>query len=130
MGNDPHCMMGWRNEPKLLFLGPQVACLCLSAFFMFVACLDYATAPIRFKNSASRIRTLVWAFAVIFILYATGWISGCLFYIRWFQKDITNYYPLFAILNAFSGVFMVTILGFTCDKFKRSLKRLYLRVRK
>ncbi len=124
-GDDPHCMCGWSNAPKLAFFVPLLFFAALAQLFTSITMVDLNASRVRFRHTARIISELTIAVFGLTSVFLFTWLFGATFYLRWAYKDVANFYPAFSVLVSWSGLLTFLTVGGTCWKFLYVLKEFF-----
>ncbi|XP_037790938.1 adhesion G-protein coupled receptor D1-like [Penaeus monodon] len=128
LGTDPRCFISWTNEVKGVFFVPQLGFCIAAVFFVCIVFFNLHTASLRNGNILADYRSFSIGSSVLALYFSTTWAIGCAALIRW-EGEVPNLYPIYEILNSFTGLVLLLCIGFGSRRFRMSLSGQYKKKR-
>ncbi|XP_063875718.1 uncharacterized protein LOC135108533 [Scylla paramamosain] len=117
LGEDPRCFISWENPPKFVFFGFQLLFVLVSCFCACVVLSNMATTALRKDNLIDDYGSFCNGAAFLMLFFSITWIFGFFCYIR-FGHTSLNFYPIFQVLNSWTGVVLFLFIGVASRKFR------------
>ena len=76
------------------------------------------TPAMRKHTIVEEISSIVSGLLVLIILFALTWVLSPLAYINFPGKEFPDFYPVFQVLNSFTGIFLFICLGIGSKRFR------------
>ncbi|XP_050733458.1 uncharacterized protein LOC127007020 isoform X2 [Eriocheir sinensis] len=116
LGNDPRCFISWYNSPKEVFFAPQVVFCGVALFCAIVVVVNLHTAAFKNKPTLDDYRSFSRGASLLIVYFSLTWSLAIVTYLH---LDLyINFYPVFQILNALSGVVLLLCLGVCSSRFR------------
>lgn len=128
LGTDPRCFISWTNEVKGVFFVPQLGFCMAAVFFVCIVFFNLHTSHLRTGSILADYRSFSIGSSVLALYFCTTWAIGCAALIRW-EDDMPNLYPIFEILNSFTGLVLLLSIGFGSRRFRMSISGQYKKKR-
>jgi len=117
-GDDPKCMVGWSNIVKWQFFLPLLVGAGLSFMAIVIVICNLATPAIRKSSILEELSSVSSGLIAMVVFYCLTWAFGPLAYIRFPDRAIPDFFPVFQVMNSWLGVFVVVLLGFCSTRFR------------
>ncbi|XP_059078438.1 uncharacterized protein LOC131876911 [Tigriopus californicus] len=124
-GRDPRAFIGWENETKWVFFYLQWPLNIVAAFLSLVLLINLATPQTRKDSVMETLTVQAQGLAVTVFIYAATWGFAYPAFMHFPDKEWANFYPIFALLNSWLGLFFFSFMGIGSNKFRRNLMGQY-----
>jgi len=122
MGTDPMCMVGWDNYVKWHLFSPIICCAGISFVLMLIVMCNINNSMIRKSSLFEEISSVSYGLMVVVTLFSFTWSFGALAFIRQTDIQMPDFYPAFQVLNSWSGVTTLLLLGFCSTRFRAAIQ--------
>lgn len=95
---------------------PQISCL-----LCFIIILNVTSPQTRKDSIIDQLANQSTGLAMFVFYFTMTWGFAYPAYIRQPDLENANFYPIFAILNSWSGIFIFCFLGLSSQRFRRAL---------
>lgn len=120
-GTDPRCMIGWENETKMIFFYGMLPGIFISTLLCFVVIFNLATPQTRRDGVIDRLSSMAQGLVIVVFIHSATWGFSYPAFIRFPDIELSNFYPIFTVLNAFIGVFLFAFMGLGDRRFRLAL---------
>ncbi|CAM6054616.1 unnamed protein product [Sphagnum tenellum] len=86
-----------------------------------VILLNAATPQTRKESVVEQLATQAQGLAIFIFIYGAVWAFGVPAWMRYPDKEMQDFYPIFAVLNSTSGAFLFCFLGLSSGKFRDAM---------
>jgi len=121
IGTDPNCFIGWENETKLPFFIMNYVALGVALLLSVVVIFNASTPQTRKEDVVEDLQQQGQGLAIINFLFVMVWIFAYPAYIKFPGIEVTNFYPVFTLFNAWMGVCIFIFLGLSSGRFRMVL---------
>ncbi|XP_042891645.1 adhesion G-protein coupled receptor D1-like [Penaeus japonicus] len=128
LGTDPRCFISWTNEVKGVFFVPQLGFCSAAVFFVCIVFFNLHSATLRNADVLADYKAFCIGASILALYFSTTWAIGCAALIRW-DAAVPNLYPIYEILNCFTGLVLLFTIGFGSRRFRLSLSGHYKKKR-
>jgi len=118
MGTDPQCMVGWDNFVKWHLFSPIITAAGISLVLMFIVLCNLPNSAVRKTSIIEELSSVAGGLLLTVFLFATTWAFGVLAYIKTPDIALPDFYPVFQVLNSWSGVTTFLFLGVSSTRFR------------
>ncbi len=120
-GTDPRAFIGWLNETKSTFFYGILPCVTISVILVLIILINTATPQTRKDSVMEQLATQAYGLSVVVFLHAITWVFAYPAFNHFPDYDLANFYPIFAILDAWTGAFVFCLLGLSSRKFRGAM---------
>jgi len=120
-GRDPRAFIGWANETKLSFFYAILTAAGLSVILCFVIIFNISTPQTRKDSVVEQLSSQGTGLTIMVMIFGMTWGFAFPAYVRFPDKETPDFFPIFQVLNAWSGVFVVLFLGMSSSRFRAVL---------
>ena len=120
-GTDPRCMIGWENETKMIFFYGMLPGIFVSTLLCFVVIFNLATPQTRRDGVIDRLSSMAQGLVIVVFIHSATWGFSYPAFVRFPDIELSNFYPIFTVLNAFTGVFLFAFMGLGDPRFRRAI---------
>lgn len=120
-GRDPRAFIGWANDTKLVFFYAMLAAAGLSVILCFVIIFNISTPQTRKDSVVEQLSSQGTGLTIMVMIFGMTWGFAFPAYIRFPDKETPDFFPIFQVLNAWSGVFVMIFLGMSSSRFRAGL---------
>ncbi|CAG0888932.1 unnamed protein product [Darwinula stevensoni] len=121
-GTDLRCMISFDNDIKLIFFGPLIAFAIVGFLLAAIVACNLTAPRLRKDNTIAELVPVCKGLVVVQFYFDVTWIFGVVayFHFNWSDQQ-PSFYPLFQLLNAFTGVLILLFMGFYSPRFRMVL---------
>ena len=120
-GTDPRCVIGWENETKMIFFYGMLPGIFVSTLLCFVVIFNLATPQTRRDGVIDRLSSMAQGLVIVVFIHSATWGFSYPAFVRFPDIELSNFYPIFTVLNAFTGVFLFAFMGLGDPRFRRAI---------
>ena len=118
MGTEPGCMVGWDNDPKWAFFGPVVFLAYACLILMVIVVCNMSTPAMRKESIVEELGSIAKGMVLLVLLFTLTWSFAPPAYIHFPGSEMPDFYPVFQVLNSFTGVYVFMFLGVGSTRFR------------
>ncbi|XP_067135815.1 uncharacterized protein [Centruroides vittatus] len=122
-GYDYRCMVGPTNEMKMILIGSILAPTTVAFLWSLLTMCNIGTPVIKKTAVVNEISSAAKTHFIVNILFLVTWVCAVFTYIDLRLDDLPPFNPVFQVLNASLGIFIVLIIGFGSKHFRSSICR-------
>ena len=120
-GRDPRAFIGWDNETKLIFFYQMLGAASISVVLCFVIIFNISTPQTRKDSVVEQLSSQGTGLTIMVMIFAMTWSFAFPAYLRFPDRETPDFFPIFQVLNAWSGVFVMIFLGMSSSRFRAGL---------
>ena len=126
-GKDPRAFIGSASDTKMIFFYGQLVTTGLAIILCSVIMFNISVPKTKICGSLEeQLTSQSIGLTIMVIIYGTTWGFAFLAYIykpyiRFLDKETPDFFPIFQVLNAWSGVFVMLFLGMSSHGFRAGI---------
>nr|XP_042907528.1 adhesion G-protein coupled receptor D1 [Parasteatoda tepidariorum] len=122
-GYDYRCLVGPTAGMRWLLVSPILISTMLALVFATLTCVNYGTPAVKKTVIVNELSSATRANLIVSVLFLCTWLCGvfALVDLGFDGDEIPTFNPIFQILNACLGIFIVALIGFSSKHFRYCL---------
>ena len=120
-GRDPRAFIGWANDTKMIFFYGQLVTAGLAVLLCSVIMFNISVPKTRKDSVVEQLTSQSTGLTIMVMIYGMTWGFAFPAYIRFPDKETPDFFPIFQVLNAWSGVFVMLFLGMSSSRFRAGI---------
>lgn len=120
LGTDPRCFISWNNNAKYVFFAPQMLYVAISLFFGMIVLCNMSTPALRKDNLIDDYGSFCRGASFLMVFFGITWSFGLVAYVRFGFKE-PDFFPIFQVLNSWTGVLIFLFIGICSNRFRMIL---------
>ena len=121
-GRDHRAFIGSTSDTKMIFLYGQLVTTGLAILLCSVIMFNISVPKIQIYGSlVEQFTSQSIGLMIMVMIYGTTWGFAFLAYIRFLDNETPDFFPIFQVLNAWSGVFVMLFLGMSSPRFRAGI---------
>merc|ERR1712223_574765 len=113
--------IGWANDTKMIFFYGQLVTAGLAVLLCSVIMFNISVPKTRKDSVVEQLTSQSTGLTIMVMIYGMTWGFAFPAYIRFPDKETPDFFPIFQVLNAWSGVFVMFFLGMSSSRFRAGL---------
>ena len=118
IGTDPDVFIGWENDTKMPFFYLTYLALWSGLAFSVVVLLNGSTPQTRKEDVVEDLQVQGQGLAITNFFFVMVWLFAYPAYIKFPDREMRDFYPVFTLFNAWMGLIIFVFLGLSSKRFR------------
>ncbi len=120
-GTDPRCFLGWENATKTIFFAQMLFESFVSVVAGVIVVINMTAPNTRREIFVDQLAAQGQGLCLVALMHALTWAFAYPAYAHFPDQDVTDFWPIFALLASWMGFVILVFMGFVSMKFRAAI---------